>query len=367
MDQVDVIVIGAGAVGLAVARAMALAGREVIVLEAEDAIGTQVSSRNSEVIHAGLYYEPGSLRARLCVEGKKLLYAYCKAHHVDAKACGKLIVATAKDELEVLDQLMVKGATNGVDDLELIDGTAAAALEPQVTCLAAIVSPSSGIFDSHGYMLAMQGEIEGAGGAIAFGSPVEHIRADQGRLTLRVGGEQPSDISAACVINAAGLGAIPLACNIEGLDPKFVPEPHYARGNYFTISGRAPFERLIYPVPQNAGLGIHYTRDLGGQARFGPDVEWIDEIDYEVNVARAESFYASIRTYWPALEDGALQPAYTGIRPKIQEPGGPMPDFMIQDQRIHSIPGLINLFGIESPGLTSSLAIGEYVAELASV
>ena len=366
MEQVDVIVIGAGAVGLAVARAVALTGREVIVLEAEDAIGTQVSSRNSEVIHAGLYYEPGSLRARLCVEGKKQLYAYCQTHHVEAKACGKLIVATNEDELNVLDQLMERGKTNGVDDLELIDGREAAVLEPQVKCLAAIVSPSSGIFDSHGFMLAMQGEIEAAGGAIAFGSPVENIRTEQGRLTLAVGGEEPSEIAAACVINAAGLGAIPLARRIEGLDPKFVPAPHYARGNYFTISGRGPFERLIYPVPQPAGLGIHYTRDLGGQARFGPDVEWIDEIDYEVNVARAESFYASIRTYWPDLEDGALQPAYTGIRPKIQEPGGPMPDFMIQDHKIHSVPGLINLFGIESPGLTSSVAIGNYVAELSS-
>ena len=365
MDHVDVIVIGAGAVGLAVARSLALRHREVIVLEAEEAIGTQVSSRNSEVIHAGLYYEEGSLRARFCVEGKKQLYAYCQSHHVEVNACGKLIVATSREELEVLDQLMEKGRINGVDDLVLIDGSEANALEPELECLAAIVSPSSGIFDSHGYMLALQGEIEGAGGAIAFHSPVRQITPDANGLILSVGGSQPIDISANCVINAAGLGAIGLAKKTVGLGAKFIPVPHYARGNYFTISGRAPFERLIYPVPQNAGLGIHYTRDLGGQARFGPDVEWIDEIDYEVNVSRAETFYESIRTYWPALEDGALQPAYTGIRPKIQEPGGPMPDFLIQDPKVHSIPGLINLFGIESPGLTSSLAIGEYVAELA--
>jgi L-2-hydroxyglutarate oxidase LhgO len=366
MQEVDVVVVGAGAVGLAVAHALALKGRDIIVVEREDAIGTGTSSRNSEVIHAGFYYPKDSLKARLCVEGKHKLYAFCDAHHVDYNKCGKLVVATSDEELAGLAELLEKGRVNGVADLEIISSEQAYEMEPNLQCLGALWSPSTGIFDSHAFMLALQGGLEKKGGLVAFLSPLLEGRIEPDGIILEVGGEQPMTLKAKLLINSAGLGAIPLARNLGGLDPIHVPEPHYARGNYFMLSGKGPFERLIYPMPKKAGLGIHYTRDLGGQARFGPDVEWVDDIDYKVNRERAELFYASIRSYWPDLDDGDLIPGYAGIRPKIQGPGESAVDFVIQGPETHGIPALINLFGIESPGLTSSLAIGDYVRDLVS-
>jgi L-2-hydroxyglutarate oxidase LhgO len=364
MDQIECVVIGAGVVGLAVARALAMRGREVIVLEAAEAIGVGTSSRNSEVIHAGLYYPRGSLKATLCVRGREMLYAYCAERNVPHARCGKLLVATSRNQIPQLESIMAKGRDNGVLDLIRIGGTEAQALEPALDCVEAVFSPQTGIVDSHQLMLALQGDAERDGAVCAFHAPVESIQAVNGRFIVKVGGDAPTTISAACVINSAGLQANAIARRIQGLDARHVPPLFLARGNYFSVSGRAPFSRLIYPMPNEAGLGVHLTIDLGGQARFGPDVEWVDTINYDVDPARADSFYSAIRTYWPDLPDGALQPAYAGIRPKLSGPGEAAADFVIQGPAAHGVRGLVNLFGIESPGLTASLAIAQRVCEV---
>lgn len=363
MDQVDCVVVGAGVVGLAVARALALAGREVVVLEACDAFGTQTSARNSEVIHAGIYYPAGSLKAALCVRGKQLLYEYCAERGLPHQRCGKLIVATDDAQVAQLQGIQAKAAANGVTDLVLMDAAQARALEPHLQCLAALYSPSTGIVDSHALMLSLLGDLERTGSVLALNSPLE--RADIAQAAIDLVAVDGTQLRASTVVNAAGLQAPALAARFAGLAPQYVPQAHFAKGNYFTLAGRSPFSRLIYPVPESAGLGVHLTIDLGGQARFGPDVQWVtDAQDLVVDPARGDAFYAEVRKYWPELPDGALQPAYAGIRPKIHGPGTPASDFVIQGPAVHGIPGLVNLFGIESPGLTSALAIAEYVQEL---
>ena len=365
MDRVECVVIGAGVVGIAVARALALAGREVLVLDAAEGIGTETSSRNSEVIHAGIYYAAGSLMARLCVQGKWQLYAFCRSRGVPHRNCGKLIVATSAEEDGKLDAIRARAAANGVDDLRRLSAAEARALEPNLACTSALLSPSTGIVDSHAYMLALQGEAEAAGALFAFHSPVLSGAAEDGGIVLEVGGADPVRLHAALVVNAAGLHAPALAARIDGMPAAHIPTPFYAKGNYFTLTGRSPFTRLIYPVPVPGGLGVHLTIDLGGQARFGPDVEWIDGLDYRVDPARADVFYAAVRRYWPALRDGALQPGYAGIRPKIVPPGAPGQDFVVQTPDAHGVGGLINLFGIESPGLTAAIALADLVRDVA--
>ena len=366
MDKVDCVVVGAGVVGLAVARTLALQGREVMVLEAADAIGTGTSSRNSEVIHAGIYYPQGSLKARLCVEGKERLYSYCAERGVGHRRCGKLIVATSDAQLAQLQGIIDKALANGVPDLVLLTRDEARALEPQLECLAAVHSPSTGIVDSHGLMLALQGDVENAGGLVVLNSPVVQVNRSHNAIVLVVNGG--AELQVNTLVNAAGLGAQALAGRFDGLVREFVPPSYYAKGNYFNLSGRSPFARLIYPVPETAGLGVHLTIDLGGQAKFGPDVQWVSSPDdLVVDPARGDGFYAEVRKYWPTLPDGALNPGYAGIRPKIQAPGEPARDFLIQGPATHGVPGLVNLFGIESPGLTSSLAIGDHVSRLLTV
>ena len=368
MDRVAAVVIGAGAVGLAVARALAQAGRETIVVEAQAGIGQGVSSRNSEVIHAGLYYPPGSLKARLCVRGKELLYALCASHGVEHRRCGKLTVANSEAEVAALHVLRQRAAANGVP-VELLDAAQAAALEPALRCIAALHSPSTGIVDSHGFMLALQGDLERAGGMVAVATRVEagHLARRAGEphvLRFADGSELACDL----LVNAASLHACALARRFEGLAARFVPREWFAKGNYYALAGRAPFSRLIYPAPADAHLGTHLTLDLGGQAKFGPDIEWLDvaapeEIDYRVDPGRADGFYAEVRRYWPGLPDGALAPSYSGVRPKIHGPHEKAADFRIDGPSLHGVPGLVNLFGIESPGLTSALAIAQVVAD----
>ncbi|RED50993.1 NAD(P)/FAD-dependent oxidoreductase [Aestuariispira insulae] len=367
MDKatVDSVVIGAGVVGLAVARALARQGRDVIILEAEDAIGTGISSRNSEVIHAGIYYPQGSLKARLCLEGNKALYQFCEAFKVEYRRCGKLIVASANAQVAQIEGIQQKAIANGVDDLTPLDQGQAQSLEPELNCVAALLSPSTGIIDSHGYMLALQGDSEAHGAMIAFQSPVrEGETLDNGAIRLITGGEAPMELTANLVINAAGLAAPSLARRIAGLNPDNIPKEYLCKGNYFVLDGKAPFSHLIYPMPDEAGLGVHLTLDLGGQAKFGPDTQWIDQLEYPVDPARANSFYDAVRSYWPGLRDGALMPGYSGIRPKIAGPNEAAADFVIQGPSDHGVPGLVNLFGIESPGLTASLAIADYVCRL---
>jgi L-2-hydroxyglutarate oxidase LhgO len=366
MDRVECVVIGAGVVGLAIARKLAMAGREVIVLEAAEGVGTVTSSRNSEVIHAGIYYKAGSLMARFCVAGKRALYRYCAEHGVPHRNCGKLIVATTPQETERLQSIRAHAEANGVDDLELLSGQAARALEPALACDAALLSPSTGIIDSHAFMLALRGDAEDAGAAFAFHTPLLRARANGDRIELDTGGATPMSLECSLLVNSAGLCAPEVARSIEGMPATLVPTPYLAKGNYFSCSAKAPFSRLIYPVPEPGGLGVHLTLDMAGQARFGPDVEWVDHIDYAVDPARAERFYPAIRKYWPTLPDRALMPSYSGMRPKIVPPAIATQDFVIQGPRSHGLVGLINLFGIESPGLTSSLAIADHVAELAS-
>ena len=363
MDHIETVVIGAGVVGLAIARALAQAGHEAVVLEAADAIGTGTSSRSSEVIHAGMYYATGSLKARLCVAGRKRLYDYVASHGVGHRRIEKLIVASGDKEVVELRHVFDRGHANGVDDLVWLEGPEALRLEPELRADAAILSPSTGIIDSHGLMLSYQGDIEDAGGVIALSSPVTAGRVENGHLVLGVGGADPTEIACHRLVNAAGLGAQAVARAITAIPPKTIPPRYMAKGQYFSLSGPSPFQRLIYPVPNSASLGIHFTRDLSGRGRFGPDVQWIETENYDVDTARIGVFADAIRPYWPGVRVEALHPDYAGIRPKIQAPGDPAKDWLFQGPDVHGVPGLINLYGMESPGLTSSLAIADAVVE----
>ncbi len=372
MDKVDCLVIGAGVVGLAVARALARAGREVVIVEAAQTIGTGTSSRNSEVIHAGIYYPQGSRKAALCVAGNRALYAYCAERGVAHRRCGKLIVATAEAQVAELQAIEARAIANGVTDLRWLSAAEAQAIEPAVRCVRALFSPSTGIVDSHGLMLALLGEAEQHGAMLALNSPVLSGRVTSEGIVIRTETRSDTDgdkdggmeLLASHVINSAGLQAQAVAASIEGFPAAQVPPCFYAKGNYYSLAGCSPFSRLVYPVPEPGGLGVHVTLDLAGQARFGPDVEWVNEIDYRVDPARAQRFYAAVRAYWPELPDDALLPAYSGIRPKLGPAGSPesSADFRIEDASVHGVPGLVQLFGIESPGLTSALVIGETLA-----
>jgi len=370
IDSVDAIVIGAGVVGLAVARALALQGREVMVLEAVNAIGTGISARNSEVIHSGMYYPTGSLKASLCVQGRAQVVAYCQERSIGHRLCGKLIVATEPSQTPKLKAIQAQALANGVDDVRWLSAQEAMAMEGALKCVAALLSPGTGIVDSHGLMLSFQGDLENAGGMVVLNAAVKSVALDLDKTSSTrhlVYMEDGSVLATRTLINAAGLIAPALAHQFSGLSPQNIPTAYYAKGNYFTLNGAAPFRHLIYPVPESAGLGVHLTLDLGGQAKFGPDVQWVDTPDdFQVDASRADAFYAAVRTYWPALPDGALQSGYAGIRPKISGPNAPAADFLIQGPQTHGVPGLVNLFGIESPGLTSSMAIADWVTRLLS-
>jgi L-2-hydroxyglutarate oxidase LhgO len=363
-EQVDCVIIGAGVVGLAIAREFALAGREVIVLEAADAIGTHTSSRNSEVIHAGLYYPKGSLKARFCVSGKGMIYSYCADHGVPHSNIGKIIVAVTEDEIATLNGYVDKSVANGVHDLRWLTRAELRELEPAVECVAGFLSPSTGIVDSHALMLAYQGDAENSGASIVFKSPVESGKAGADGIVLNVGGDEPMTIACRSVVNSAGLFAQNVAHSLEGLPPTSIPPQYFAKAHYYTLAGKPPFRRLVYPVASNAHLGVHVTVDMAGQIRFGPDVSWVDSVDYTFDDAREPLFYEAIRKYYPGLKDGQLQPGYTGIRPKVSGPKEPAADFIIQGPKDHGVAGLVNLYGIESPGLTASLAIAEHVKQL---
>ena len=371
MEHIEAVVIGAGVVGLACARALARRGIETVILERHEAFGTETSARNSEVIHAGLYYASGSRKAALCVAGRNALYEFCATHQVAHRRCGKLIVASNEAQMPKLLALQQQGMANGVTDLRLIDGDEARTLEPNLACSAALLSPSTGIIDSHGLMLALLGDAERNGAMLALQSPLRAARVADDGIVLTIGSGNDTDstqLRTRLVINAAGLSATQVARCIEGFPQQHCPTPHYAKGNYYALAGRAPFSRLIYPLPEPGGLGVHLTLDLGGQARFGPDVEWLPETwaeapDYDVDPCRSEGFYAEVRRYWPQLQDGALSPAYSGVRPKISGPDDPAADFLIQGPQEHGVPGLVNLFGIESPGLTACLAIADAACE----
>lgn len=364
VERVECVVIGAGVVGLAVARALALSGREVWVLEGAGGIGTGASSRNSEVVHAGIYYPTDSLKARFCVTGKAMLYEYCTDRGIPYNRLGKLIVASDEAEVPVLDSIRAKARANGVTDLETLDADAVRELEPALQVAGALLSPSTGIVDSHAMMLALQGDVEHAGGAVVCYAPVLGGTAGAGGFLLHVGGDEPMDLHCEVLVNAVGLHAPAIARGIAGIPSESIPTAHFCKGSYYSLVGRAPFHRLVYPVPEAAGLGVHLTLDLGGQARFGPDVQWVEQEEYDVDIRRADGFYAAIRRYWPGLPDGALAPGYAGIRPKISGPGEPAADFMVSGPAAHGIGGLVNLFGIESPGLTSSMALAEHVTAL---
>jgi L-2-hydroxyglutarate oxidase LhgO len=363
LETIDCVVIGAGVVGLAVARAQALRGREVLLLEAANAIGSGTSSRNSEVIHAGIYYPQGSLKARLCVQGRAQLYDYCAARGIGHRRCGKLIVATSEAQLGQLQQIADKAQRNGAGELRWLNQPEVLQLEPQLACQAALLSPETGIVDSHALMLALLGDTEHAGGVLALNSPLSLMEYAQGAIEFET--TDGTRLRARRVVNAAGLQAVALAGRCRGLHGRHIPTAYFAKGNYFSLAGRAPFSHLVYPVPEPGGLGVHLTLDLGGQAKFGPDVQWVDSPDdLQVDAARGQAFYAEVRKYWPGLPDGALQPGYAGIRPKISGPLEVAADFVIQGPATHGVPGLVNLFGIESPGLTAALAIGQHVADL---
>ncbi|MFQ5564525.1 MAG: NAD(P)/FAD-dependent oxidoreductase [Parvularculaceae bacterium] len=364
-ETADVVVIGAGVVGLAVGRALAKAGREVVIVEQHNTFGTETSARNSEVIHAGVYYRPGGLRARLCVRGKTLLYDYCESRGVGFKRCEKLIVANGDEEVARLSGLKGKAERNGVDDLTRISGEEAARLEPGLTCDAALLSPSSGIVDSHGLMLALVGDLEEAGGTLALNAPVAGGSIGDGRAFIDIGGDAPLTLETRLVVNCAGLYAECVARAIKNIPPETIPTLRYAKGQYFTYAGRAPFSRLIYPMPAAPdSLGVHYTRDLGGQAKLGPDIQWDAALgDYSVDESRRDQFFEGARRFWPALERDRLQPGYAGLRAKISGPGEEG-DFRIDGRSVHGRGAYIGLYGIESPGLTSCLAIGEHVAAL---
>lgn len=367
MADIDCLVIGAGVVGLAVARALALTGRDVVVAEAETGIGTQTSARNSEVIHAGIYYPPGSAKARLCVQGRQMLYAYADERGLPHRACGKLIVAASQGQVSALDAIAARAQASGVDDVRFVDMAEARTIEPEVACVAALHSPSTGIIDSHALMLSLQGDLEAAGGSVAFNTPVSGWSCLRSGFSVEFGGDEPATCHVGTIVNSAGHGAPRLLRQLVGYPQHLVPAQYFAKGNYFSLLGKQPFRGLVYPIPEAAGLGIHATIDLAGRVKFGPDVEWVpDDQDLIVNPARGESFYAAIRTYWPELADGSLVPDYAGIRPKLHHAGQPMPDFRLDGPAEHGIPGLVNLLGIESPGLTSSLAIAaEAVRKLA--
>ena len=362
MDRVDCVVIGAGVVGLAVARRLAQAGREVIVLEAAHGIGTGTSSRNSEVIHAGIYDAPGSLKATLCVRGRQLLYAYCERHAIAHRRCGKLIVATDAAQVNALQALQHQAQANGVSDLQRLTPAQVRALEPELVCMAALLSPSTGIVDSHAFMLQLQADAEQAGAVFAFQSAVEGGEITADGIALRVQGVNQS-LLASTVVNCAGLQAQQVAARLVGLPATVIPPFFYAKGNYFSFSGPAHFSHLVYPMPQAGGLGVHLTLDLSGRPRFGPDVQWVSSLDYSVDASREGAFEDQIRRYWPGVDAGSLQPDYAGIRPKLVPAGAPGADFRIDDQNRHGVAGLINLFGIESPGLTAALAIADHVAQ----
>jgi len=365
-EKIDCAVIGAGVVGLAIARKLAMSGREVVILEAEDAFGTHTSSRNSEVIHAGIYYETGSLKARLSVPGRKALYTYCEQHQVDHKHIGKVVVACDETELPGLKKYKDQAEINGVHDLQMLDQAELARLEPEVKCVAGFLSPSTGIIDSHGLMLAYLGDAEEHGASLALSSPVQSgaVR-DDGKL-LEVGGSAGMSLLCNTVVNSAGLNAQAVARSIAGVPAHTIPPTYYAIGHYYTLSGKTPFAHLVYPVARQDWLGVHVTVDLGSRVKFGPDFGWIDRIDYRFDESREQAFYKAIRRYYPGLKDGALVPGYTGIRPRITGPGEPAQDFLIYGKETHGVAGLVNLFGMESPGLTSSLAIADYVAPLAT-
>jgi L-2-hydroxyglutarate oxidase LhgO len=362
-EVADVAVIGAGVVGLAVARAFARQGREVIVLEASPAIGSGVSARSSEVIHAGLYYPTGSLKARTCVEGRRALYDYCAARGVAHRRLGKLVVAANDAERATLEGILAQGRANGVDDLRLLDGEEARRLEPSLACAGALLSPSTGIVDSHGLLRALEADARAAGADVALLSPVTGGAVADAALVLHVGHGTPTKVRCRAVVNAAGLDAQAIARTLEGLDVRSIPPLYYAKGHTFALRGPSPFSRLVYPIAAAGGLGIHLTLDLGGHARFGPDVSWIDGVDYGFDETRAPSFYAAVRRYWPALPDGALAPGTTGIRPKLAPAGAPAQDFLVQGPAAHGVPGLVNLYGIESPGLTAALALADAVVD----
>jgi L-2-hydroxyglutarate oxidase LhgO len=363
MESVDCVVVGAGVVGLAVARTLAVAGRDVLVLEAESRIGEHTSSRNSEVIHAGLYYKKGSLRQQLFPRAPDLLYAYCENHGVPHRRLGKLVVARSADEAQRLRQHMAHAIEAGVRDLEWLEPHQAQKLEPNLACHAAYLSPWSGIVDSHSLMLAYRAELEASNGAVVLRSPVTGGAIMPDGIVIEVGGAEPTTLRCKTLVNCAGHGAPPLARAITNFPASAVPRSYFRRGVYFSVTSR-PFKRLIYPIHGAGGMDIHAVIDLAGNVRFGPDMQWVNRLDYSVDPARADAFYRSIREFWPGLPDGALSPAYAGIRPKITGPDEPAADFVIQGPADHGIPNLINLFGIESPGLTSSLSIGEYVAGL---
>lgn len=369
-EQVDTVVIGAGVVGLASARALARAGRDVILLEAADDIGTGTSSRNSEVIHAGIYYPKDTLKAQCCVAGKWKLYDYCESHGIEHRRIGKVIVAITEDEIPKLEEMKGRAEVNGVDDLTWLDVGQMKELEPNVTAAAGLFSLSTGIIESHAYMLSLLGEMEDAGGMIAFNTPVLGGEVQgNGRITIRAGGDAPMDLDCALVVNAGGLYAQHIAQSIDGIPKDSIPPIYYAKGHYFTYAGKSPFNHLIYPAPVPGGLGTHSTLDLGGNTKFGPDVEWLDvtdpdQIDYRVDESRVDSFYDAIRRYWPGLPDGALAPGYTGVRPKLTTSNDKYAaDFVIQGTEGHGLSGYVALYGIESPGLTSSLEIADKVLE----
>ncbi|MFL5425984.1 MAG: NAD(P)/FAD-dependent oxidoreductase [Myxococcales bacterium] len=364
-DLIDCVVVGGGVVGLACARALARSGREVALLEAERDFGTHTSSRNSEVIHAGLYYQPGSLKARACERGRRALYAYLAEKGIAHRRIGKLVVATTENEVVALDGYKKTAHANGAGDLAGLDADEAHRMEPEVRCVRALFSPSTGILDAHGFMRALARDAQEAGASLARNAPVTGGRAGASGIELRVGGDSAGTFLARTVVNAAGLRAQDVARSIDGVPPGSIPETHYAKAHYFVLKGRSPFSHLVYPVASGGGLGVHVTLDLAGRARFGPDVSWVPGIDYSFDESRAATFYAAIRRYWSGLQDGALEPGYTGIRPKIVGPGKPAADFVVQGSGEHGVRGLVNLYGIESPGLTAALALADDVVALA--
>jgi L-2-hydroxyglutarate oxidase LhgO len=360
-EALDAVVAGGGVIGLAVARALALAGREVLLLEAEPALGTHASSRNSEVVHAGIYYAPGSLKAKLCVAGKQALYAYCEEHGVPYALPGKLVVATSEGEIPELERLEAQAEANGVRDLVWLDGAGVRALEPELTATRALWSPSTGIVDSHALMASLKRDAVANGAAIVLATPVLGGRLETSGFVLELGGAEPASIRCKAFVNAAGLSATALSRALVGMPAASIPRQYFAKGQYFALASASPFRHLVYPVPEPGGLGVHVTLDLAGAARFGPDVTWTDSVDYGFDETRAAAFYAAVRRYYPALPDGMLVPGHAGVRTKLVPPGAPPGDFVVSDFNAHGVPGLVALYGLESPGLTACLALGERV------